>query len=264
MIGGRSGELGDFFIDRYEVTNKQYKEFVDKGGYRNREYWKQRFIKEDRELTWEEAISAFVDQSGQPGPSTWQAGDYPEGQEEYPVSGVSWYEAAAYAAFAGKSLPTGYHWGVARGEYTPMVLFPQLGGFALLAPFSNFLGKGPVPVGSLPGLTPYGAFDMAGNVREWCSNETRQGRLIRGGAWGDNTYMFENWSQAPAMDRSAKNGFRCALYLEPEKIPPSAFQTVEFMGSPLVGELEDIAKKNRLPIPFSRSTRSNFPMTKPT
>jgi hypothetical protein len=65
---------------------------------------------------------------------------------------------------------------------------------------------------------------MAGNVREWCWNETPKGRLIRGGAWDDNTYMFENLSQAPPMDRSAKNGFRCALYPDPGKIPAAAFQ----------------------------------------
>jgi len=222
------GKLSDFYIDKYEVTNKKYKEFINTGGYRNRKYWKQRFLKDGRELTWDEALKEFVDQSGLPGPATWQAGDYPEGQGDYPVSGISWYEAAAYADFAGKSLPTGTHWGLARGEDTTLIKWPQLGGFALFAPFSNFRGKGPVAVGSLPGITPYGAFDMAGNVREWCWNETPKGRLIRGGSWDDNTYMFDVLSQAPAMDRSVKNGFRCALYPDPEKIPEAAFQMAKF------------------------------------
>ena len=63
------GNLGDFYIDRYEVTNKQYKEFIDNGGYRKKEYWKHKFIKDGRELTWEEATREFVDQTGQPGPA---------------------------------------------------------------------------------------------------------------------------------------------------------------------------------------------------
>ena len=235
------GELRDFYIDKYEVTNKQYREFVNSGGYRNKRYWKQKFIKDQRELTWEQAVRGFVDQSGQPGPATWQAGDYPEGQADYPVSGISWYEAAAYAEFAGKNLPTGKHWGLARGEDTALIKWPQLGGFALFAPFSNFRGKGPVAAGSLPGITPCGAFDMAGNVREWCWNETPKGRLIRGGAWDDNTYMFENLSQAPPMDRSAKNGFRCALYLDPHKIPEAAFQRPKFP------EIKDFHKEKPVP-----------------
>ena len=218
------GQLNDFYIDKYEVTNKQYKEFVNSGGYRNKKYWKERFIKDGRELSWEEAVKEFVDQSGQPGPATWQAGDYPEGQGDYPVSGISWYEAAAYAEFAGKSLPTGHHWDLARGGNTPLIKQVSLGGFAVLAPFSNFNQKGPIPVGSLPGITSYGAFDMAGNVREWCWNETPKGRLIRGGAWDDSTYLFDDLSQGPPMDRSAKNGFRCALYPDPGKIPQAAFQ----------------------------------------
>lgn len=225
------GKLDDFYIDKYEVTNKQYKEFINNGGYTKKEYWKHKFIEDGRELTWEEAIKEFVDQTGQPGPALWQAGDYPEGQDDYPVSGISWYEAAAYAVYAGKTLPTGDHWAIARGQYTPLIRFPQLGGFAVFAPFSNFNGKGPVPVGSLPGITSYGAFDMAGNVREWCWNETPKGRLVRGGAWDDNTYMFGNRVQAPPMDRSAKNGFRCALYSDPEKIPGSAFEPAKF-GAP--------------------------------
>lgn len=226
------GKIGDFYIDRFEVTNRQYKDFIDGGGYRKREYWKQAFIKDGRELGWEEAIREFVDQTGQPGPSTWQAGDHPEGQGDYPVSGVSWYEAAAYAEYAGKSLPTGAHWAIARGQYTPVLVLPQLGGDATFAPFSNFRGKGPVAVGSLPGITAYGAFDMAGNVREWCWNETPIGRLIRGGAWDDSTYMFGAPSQALPMDRSANNGFRCALYPHPEEIPKSAFQAASFHAPP--------------------------------
>ena len=241
------GKLDDFFIEKYEVTNKQFREFVNNGGYRNRKYWKQKFTKDGRELTWEEAVKGFVDQTGQPGPAAWQAGDFPEGQDDYPVSSISWYEAAAYAEFAGKSLPTGIHWGIARGEYTPMIQFPQLGGFALLAPFSNFLGKGPVAVGSLPGVTAYGAFDMAGNVREWCWNETPRGRMIRGGAWGDNTYMFDSMSQAPALDRSAKNGFRCAVYPDPGKVLAKSFLRIDSLGFPGLGETENFAKQKPVP-----------------
>ncbi len=222
------GEIGDFFIDTYEVTNRQYKEFIANGGYQNREYWKHELIKDGKVLSFEDAIAEFRDQTGRPGPVSWQAGDYGEGQGDYPVSGISWYEAAAYAEFVGKSLPTGHHWGIARGEFTPLIMWPQLGGYAIFAPFSNFEGKGPAPVGSHQGMTSYGAYDMAGNVREWCSNETPKGRLIRGGAWNDNHYMFKDWSQADPWDRSTKNGLRCAIYPDPEKIPVSTFGMVDY------------------------------------
>jgi dienelactone hydrolase len=107
----------------------------------------------------------------------------------------------------------------------------HLGGAAVFTPFSNFSGKGPVKVGTLPGITTYGALDMAGNVREWCWNETPKGRLVRGGAWDDNSYMFGNLSQAPPMDRSAKNGFRCALYPDAAKVPATALAPVTFGAS---------------------------------
>jgi hypothetical protein len=197
---------------------------VDAGGYRQRDFWKHEFLKDGRVLTWEEGVKEFVDPTGLPGPASWHTGDFPEGEGDYPVSGVSWYEAAAYAEYAGKSLLTAVHWNVARGAFTPMVLWPQLGGIGLLAPFSNFNGAGPVPVGSLPSLTAYGSFDMPGNLREWCWNETSDGRLFRGGAWDDNPYMFARLGQAPAMDRSPRNGFRLAFYPDPETIPTAAFQ----------------------------------------
>lgn len=104
-----------------------------------------------------------------------------------------------------------------------MILWPQLGGFGILAPFTNFGSQGPAQVGSLPGITAYGAYDMAGNVREWCWNETSQGRVVRGGAWKDNTYEFGNERQAPPIDRSPRNGFRLAFYPNFETVPEAAF-----------------------------------------
>jgi len=228
VTGGQtpSGILKDFFVDRYEVTNEQYKEFIVKGGYQNRKLWKNEFFDNGKILNWQEAMSKFVDQTGRPGPSTWEVGDYPEGQGKYPVRGISWYEAAAYAEFVGKSLPTYDHWGLARGENTFIINNKVYGGFSLFAPFSNYKNKGPVPVGSLSGMTSYGSYDMAGNVREWCWNETIVGRSLRGGAWNDNYYSFGGLIEAPAFDRSPTNGLRCAYYPDQNSIPEFAFGKV--------------------------------------
>jgi eukaryotic-like serine/threonine-protein kinase len=217
-----------FFMGRYEVTNKQYKEFVDKGGYRNRGYWKNTFIKNGKTLKWEEAIAEFTDKTGRPGPSTWEAGDYPDRQDDYPVSGVSWYEAAAYAEFAGKELPTGDHWDTGVGFYWKSIL-NYFG--ARIYPLSNFNGKHTDPVGKNPGLTAFGVSDMAGNVREWNWNETNIGRLITGAGYDDATYLFTTWNQLPPFDRSPQNGFRCVKYIDKEKIPVSAFRLIDMGGN---------------------------------
>lgn len=102
-----------------------------------------------------------------------------------------------------------------------------MGGFALFAPFSNFNHTESVDVGSLDGITTYGAFDMAGNVREWCRNDTPMGKLIRGGGWNSNTYEFNYPSQAPAFDRSETNGFRCVLYLHGEPLPEPVYRLTD-------------------------------------
>jgi serine/threonine protein kinase/dienelactone hydrolase len=241
VSGGQIQDVGyfdDFFIDQFEVTNRQFKEFIDAGGYQKKEYWKDPFVKDGKFLTWEEAMAEFVDQTGRPGPSTWQAGTYPREEEDYPVSGVSWYEAAAFAEFTKKSLPTTYHWGIARGELTPIY---QSAFLSILYPLCNFQGKGPAAVGSYQGITAYGTFDMAGNVREWCWNETPQGRLIRGGAWNDINYMFGNLSQAPPFNRSPKNGFRCVRYIDPKKIPETAFQPIKFAEAPDYYQLKPVS-----------------------
>jgi dienelactone hydrolase len=83
-------------------------------------------------------------------------------------------------------------------------------------------------VGKNKGITWFGAFDMAGNVREWCSNETPVGHIIRGGAWNDESYSYYESSQLPSFDRSSKNGFRCVQYIDKEKIPEVAFQPINY------------------------------------
>jgi dienelactone hydrolase len=231
--------MEDFFIDRFEVTNREFGAFVDAGGYGNRDLWRHEFRRDGVVLSWEEAMSAFVDATGRPGPSTWQAGLYPDGEDDLPVAGVSWYEAAAYAAWKGRDLPTERHWGRALGDGSPMIQFPQLGGFGTLAPFANFTSDGPVAVGSLGGYTTYGAYDMAGNVREWCWNETEHGRLIRGGAWDEMPYVFQNVSQeAPPMDRSVRTGFRLALYPDRGAVPPSFFAPTALPPAPDLSNVE--------------------------
>jgi len=196
--------LPAFFIDRYEVTNREFKRFVDGGGYRNRELWKNEFVENGQALSWEEAIDLFRDGTGRPGPSTWSGGTYPVGLDSYPVSGVSWYEAAAFAEFAGKNLQTVHHWRKA-GSPTDNDL-P-----AFIVQLSSFDGKGPYPVGKSRAIGPFGACDMAGNVREWCWNESGELRCMLGGAWIEPAYMFSDPDACPPMDRSSTNGFRCIL-----------------------------------------------------
>jgi len=196
--------LGDYWIDRYEVTNKQFKEFLDHGGYAKEQYWKQEFRKDGRKLSWVEAMALFRDRTGRPGPATWEVGSYPQGQEDFPVSGVSWYEAAAYAEFAGKSLPTIYHWNTAASPWAS----------ASMLPASNFGGKGPTRVGTYSGMSWSGVYDMAGNVKEWCWNQASAGkRFIMGGAWDEPLYMFNDADARSPFERSANFGFRCAKYV---------------------------------------------------
>lgn len=217
------GDIPDFLIDKHEVTNRRFKEFMDAGGYRNPKYWKQEFFQDRRVLSWEQAMALFRDSTGRPGPSTWVAGDYAQGKDDYPVSGVSWYEAAACAEFKGKELPTKDHWALAAGF--------DLGDYdgdgfpTLIYSLCNFHGDGPVPVGSRKGMNAFGALDMGGNVREWCWNQSPQGRFVRGGAWDDALYMYSNESQQSPWDRSPRNGFRCVQYLDRDKVPDAVFQS---------------------------------------
>lgn len=191
--------VGEFYIDQFEVTNAQFQEFVDQGGYGAPQYWRH-LVDEQPTFHLEAAMSEFVDATGTPGPAGWSDGRCPLGQEDFPVRGVSWFEAAAYAEFAGKRLPSIYHWNQAA----------DLWGASFIVPNSNFGSNGPAPIGSHRGLGRTGTFDMAGNVKEWCWNGTGSGnRYILGGAWDEPEYMFNDPDDLSPFNRSEANGFRC-------------------------------------------------------
>ncbi len=196
---GRTVEVPDFQIDQFEVTNREYKRFVDEGGYRRPELWKHPILKERQTLTWDAAMREMSDSTGRPGPASWELGSYAEGDGDLPVDGVSWYEAAAYAEFTGKQLPTVYHWTRAATD---------LGPFSDVLTSSNFKGKGPVAVGTMHGLGPYGTYDMAGNVKEWCSNAIGDRRFALGGAWFEESYQYLNPDAQLPVGRRRGFGFR--------------------------------------------------------
>ena len=201
---GKPVDLPGYYLDRFEVTNRQYKEFIDAGGYREAVYWEELPFG-NRVESWEDAVAGFVDATGRPGPSTWQSGVYPDGAGDHPVAGVSWFEAMAYARFSGKELPTAYHW--YRAAYSLHEYIDSMSSAVVLR--SNYTGKATAPVGQHQGIGPYGTFDMAGNVREWLWTAMGDGRVIAGGAWNEPPYMYNQIDSADPWDRSPGNGFRC-------------------------------------------------------
>ena len=203
VVDGEAVTFSDFFLGRHEVTNGQFQAFVDAGGYGRRDLWEHEFVDDETILTFGKAMEQFVDRTGRPGPAIWEAGTYPEGKADHPVTGISWYEAAAYARFARFELPTVGHWRRALA----------MGLLAWEVPASNLESDGTVPVGSLNSIGWTGTYDMAGNAREWCFNEAgdRQ-RVIVGGGWNDLSYYVENSVEephrVPPMNRSETNGLR--------------------------------------------------------
>ena len=218
----QAGDVASFFVDTHEVTNREYKRFIDAGGYQRRDYWKEPFERDGKVLNWDEAMALFSDATGRPGPTAWEVGTFPEGKDDFPVAGVSWYEAAAYSAFMGKRLPSVYHWAVASA--------PLVGGD--FVPSSNFSGA-LAPVGSYRGgLNFWGLYDVAGNASEWCTNASGKERFVLGGACDGPAYMFWNppVTKSP-FDRNPTVGFRCVKPVAPDPQEAQLDQPVARKGA---------------------------------
>ena len=207
--------LHPFYIDQYEVRNKDFKQFIDSGGYENTQFWVDMdFIKDGTSLSWEEAKSEMIDSTGIQGPANWEVGTYLQGNENLPITGISWYEAMAYARYKGNILPPMYHW--IKAAFPPAEIVAPIS--SRLLKNSNFSRKALSEVGSGPG--PYGTFDMAGNAREWVWNIFGGRGLAMGGGFTDPQYSATQNTPLARMDRSSINGFRTARLINPRDLNP--------------------------------------------
>lgn len=238
------------YLDRYAVTNAEFQNFVDAGGYEQLEFWP------------EEALPAmfdFVDQTGLPGPRYWRDGHYESGgQANLPVVGISWYEAAAYARWVGKILPTDAQWTKAGAwpiESAPGRLtqrrYPWGDSFdSRRASIWGSGDGGPLPVDAYPdGISVGGVYQLIGNVWEWSSSNLADSmptnvtvpaalRSIRGGAF--DTY-FE--TQATCHFQSGEHplarrpniGFRLA-------VPMASLASLETISPMELAEEQDAAE----------------------
>jgi eukaryotic-like serine/threonine-protein kinase len=182
-----------FLIDKNEVTNTQFLRFIAAGGYRDQTFWPETLIVNGKATPWKAAMPAFLDRTGLPGPRSWSGGNFPEGKGDHPVVGVSWYEATAYGRWLGKELPTREQWWRAALGDTRWA-FPWGNDVKTAESRANFGLVGTRPIGSYPlGVSPFGCFDMAGNVREWLREPAADSamRSVVGGSWEDPAYMFE-------------------------------------------------------------------------
>lgn len=225
LVSRQLVNVAPVYLDRFVVCNEQFQQFVDAGGYEQLELWHEEALP---------ALLDFVDQTGAPGPRYWSDGQYPAGEHRSPVVGVSWYEAAAYARWVGKRLPTDAEWTKAGAwpvESSPGRIaqrrYPWGESFDVRR--ANLYGSGsqrPAAVEEFPGgMSVGGAHQLIGNVWEWTATpltELGDSTLhvsesvmsIRGGAF--DTY-FENQatchyqSGEHPLSRRPNIGFRLAL-----------------------------------------------------
>jgi len=215
--------LDSFWIDRTEITNKQFSLFVDQTAYKTvREVQGSIEGYNDPNVT-DPMQSDWVTKSGVNWRHPQGAGSDIVNKDNFPVSTIEFEDAQAYCQWAGRRLPTEAEWEkAARG--TDKRLFPW--GDKFDCKKANTLGSCDAynltsPVGKfLDGASPYGAVDMIGNVAE-----VVQENILRGGSFasqfGSNspstnvTSRFTIWNRAPYGCLSCANGFRCAMSLKP-------------------------------------------------
>lgn len=195
-----------FYMDRHEVTNKEYKKFID-------------VTKHPAPFSEEEWARDY----------NWVNNTYPPDKENHPVVMVSWEDAVAYARWSEKRLPTEAEWEkAARGELQD-ALWPW-GDEWDATKANTWEGEAQAtrPVGSYP-ANQYGLYDMAGNVWEWCNDWYREGyqtggsdrdpqgpsvginKVARGGSWSNNGFTCRAAERKQLNPKSQFNsiGFRC-------------------------------------------------------
>lgn len=222
---GRAVHVEPVYLDSLPVTNRQYQRFIDDKGYEDMALW-------DEEI-WS-AMLDFVDKTGHPGPRYWSNGAYPRGRGEHPVVGVCWYEAAAFARWCGKRLPSDAEWvkagcwpvSISPGNWQQR-RFPW--GNAFETEKANLWAAGigdTVPVHRYENGTSVGGHQqLVGNVWEWTSGAYGSPedlslvlptpmKSVRGGAF-DTYFESQACCQFQSGDsplaRKHNIGFRLAL-----------------------------------------------------
>jgi len=210
-------DLDAFLVEKYPVTNEMYAQFIAAGGYQYKQYWTQ----EGR---------SWLRHADRTQPTFWEKEIWPN-WPNLPVMGVSWYEAWAYAHWAGRRLLSEAEWEkAARGADGRLYPWGNTFDNTRCNVRTELIGRGPTPVGyfSPQGDSPYGVVDMAGNILEWTSSlkkeypydaddgrenpQARGNRVIRGGSWmnvpRDACCMYR-LSLPPNQAEAA--GFRCGV-----------------------------------------------------
>ncbi|MHC4441565.1 MAG: formylglycine-generating enzyme family protein [Planctomycetota bacterium] len=161
-------ETGPFLLSRHCVTNQQYQLFVDDGGYEDLELWPKD--------VWPHLID-FKDQTGTSGPRYWQNGRHDKRLADHPVVGICYYEASAYARWAGYRLPTEAEWQMASSwciRSSSYVLRRYPWGDALDKNRCNIwvsgIGRTSPVYEHASGAAPNGVLQLIGNVWEWTSS----------------------------------------------------------------------------------------------
>ena len=219
--------LKPYCIDRAEITNAQYRKFLED-------------VRAEGDSAWRHSTQPKDKTDHTPLAATWENRRFND--DNQPVIGVDWYDAYAYAKWAKKRLPTSYEWELAaRG--TERRIYPWGNTYEPSKCNVGGAAKSPKPAGSFDGDTsPDGVLDMAGNVSEWTGTRGKKAlqMIFRGGAWnrkGGEIFTLTFLSCYGTMGvRDDDLGFRCAATVEEGQPPPEGMIRIEGGDVVLGGE----------------------------